>query len=1224
MKKIIEKSVPPVGLLFVLLLVSMFFSAGVFAADVQVNGDAMVGNVIETDVATSGTTTSSVLGVDYRGHIQDIGNYPNSEAVWVHGPDQLGTTGESKRIEGFWIKLTGGTAIPVGASIRYNVHIQNEGWQNDPNNLMDTSKWKANGEFAGSTAKSQRIEAIQIVLVGADGQRLPGYSVEYQVHGEDYGWTQGWKADGELAGTIGHSLRLEAVQIKIVQMAATAYDKAGTYGSETGTEVVDNNVTVDADGVTLQNLHIKGDLTISEKVGDGTVNLNNVTVDGQTHVRGGGEHSIHINGGSYNNIIVEKTASGNVRIVAIDSAGADVVISDNAEGQDIILEGSFDSVAIQAPGVSVKTQGDTTVKDMSIGTDATGCEINLDAKTNVGNMVLNSGADIKGKGTIANANVNADGVKFEQAPVKQTVDPKVETQPVVTPVNPPSSGGNSDSGYYSIPLISIGAISGTPYAGNLLTIGTLLPAGATVTYQWKQSADGVTYIDIPGATSSTYAVDYAYVNRFIKVAATGTSRYYGTVTSEATKKVVRIDAGLINYDDSSALGGVSQTVMLTGSTFADAAASEDVKNWSISTGTTNLQVSKITRTNDQVVTIDYTMKVPGQGTGSGTLSVQAKAAAVMSGVESNLSGFSLSEPLPLVGIGTITGTPQVSMALSAGPPNPLSARFSLQWQICDTIDGTYTNIDQAQDGQYTPVAGDVDKFIRVTATDASGTVASQPVGPIIAKEEAKAIKSVAGKNVIVLYQTDLSGAKAALGTGITVILADDSTAIVPISWNEPSTPAYDGTKPGTYEFTSAFGTLPVGVTNENNVAAPKATVRVNTIQAIKSADNVTGQVLYGTDLSGARLALGSQVQVTLADDTTTMLPVTWGDTTTPPYDRTLPGTYDFTSTFGTLPVGVTNGNNIAAPKGTITVSGKKDIKSVASITQTVQNGGDLSFAQTMLGSTFNVTLDDNSVVNITNMDVTWECTTTYDGRIPGLYTFTGTFNNLPIGITNNQAIKAAATVTVADPLIAAIPGDCVRFIDTYSGKITCSQVTSINQIDLPTVASEYLFKVFHSADFMTVPEATLTVPVKASGSIIRITDVATGAIGYAPASVGPLSSVPVLTTGVGDVAVTMPASNGTYIIEEITADNIKTADGKNLLVHASGDGSMVRITDITTGFTGYAPVAGGNLSATVNALEETFMLKATVNVTVPTSGGKYLVEEIAPQNIIFIDGSESV
>lgn len=64
-----------------------------------------------------------------------------------------------------------------------------------------------------------------------------------------------------------------------------------------------------------------GNLTISEAVGDGNVSLNNVTVAGDTFVRGGGTNSIHINGGSYTTITVENTPTGAVRIVAIDGYG---------------------------------------------------------------------------------------------------------------------------------------------------------------------------------------------------------------------------------------------------------------------------------------------------------------------------------------------------------------------------------------------------------------------------------------------------------------------------------------------------------------------------------------------------------------------------------------------------------------------------------------------------------------------------------------------------------------------------------------------------------------------------------------------------------------------------------------------------------------------------------------------------------------------------------------
>ena len=77
------------------------------------------------------------------------------------------------------------------------------------------------------------------------------------------------------------------------------YDKAGTYGPEEGQETIDADVIINEDGVVFQNIIITGDLTIGEGVGDGTVTLNEVTVKGDTFVRGGGTDSIVINGGSY-------------------------------------------------------------------------------------------------------------------------------------------------------------------------------------------------------------------------------------------------------------------------------------------------------------------------------------------------------------------------------------------------------------------------------------------------------------------------------------------------------------------------------------------------------------------------------------------------------------------------------------------------------------------------------------------------------------------------------------------------------------------------------------------------------------------------------------------------------------------------------------------------------------------------------------------------------------
>lgn len=460
-----------VVMLLMMVMLSIVLTTGVFAA-----------------TETAGKTATEEIGVAYRGHVQNQGNMPKPEGTMVVGPDALGTRGQGLRVEGFWIKLTGD--VPEGAGIVYAVHVENEGW-------MGSVK---NGVFAGTTGESQRVEAIKISLVNLPGYSVY-YRGHVENRGDipqaEGEW--GWVKDGEELGTTGSGLRLEELQVKIVKTTdlsaynealtlvkeadytpeswktyqasvkanavkmgdqqtkvdlatkaikdaqqklvavtkITVYDKAGTFGPKIGLDVIDQDVTIDVTGVVLQNLHIKGNLIIGEGVGEGDVTLNNITVDGETFVRGGGKNSIHINGGDYNKITIQQTSSGQVRIVATDADGLEVVVSEDAGGEDIILEGAFENVQIDAPDVKISTQGETTIKEMVVATGATGSEITLDEKTTVNNMDLNASVDMKGEGTIEKANVNSDGVTFEQAPVKETVAPEVTVPPVVTPPTPP-------------------------------------------------------------------------------------------------------------------------------------------------------------------------------------------------------------------------------------------------------------------------------------------------------------------------------------------------------------------------------------------------------------------------------------------------------------------------------------------------------------------------------------------------------------------------------------------------------------------------------------------------------------------------------------------------------------------------------------------------------------------------------------------------------------------
>jgi len=212
MKKSMFRSITG-RLLILLLLLSMIFSTGVFAA-VDSNSNE------SSNDPTIDTQATSDIGVQYRGHVQNKGDVPLPVGNFVTGPNELGSRSEGLRLEGLRIELTG--AVPSGAGISYQVHVQNKGW-------MGTVQ---NGDFAGTTGDSLRIEAIKINLTGLDG-----YEVYYRGHVQNKGNipvvdnTWGWVKNGAELGTTGENLRLEAIEIKIVKTETyTALGDSIAYG----------------------------------------------------------------------------------------------------------------------------------------------------------------------------------------------------------------------------------------------------------------------------------------------------------------------------------------------------------------------------------------------------------------------------------------------------------------------------------------------------------------------------------------------------------------------------------------------------------------------------------------------------------------------------------------------------------------------------------------------------------------------------------------------------------------------------------------------------------------------------------------------------------------------------------------------------------------------------------------------------------------------------------
>ncbi|REB73296.1 hypothetical protein CP883_11190 [Cutibacterium acnes] len=140
-----------------------------------------------TQPAPKPATTSSTPSIMYDAHIQGIG-----WQGWKKDGQTAGTTGESKRLEALTVRL-----VNTDAELEMQGHVQGKGW----------TTLRGNGEVIGTIGLGLRMEAIRI--------KVTGLNVQYRVHVEYEGWTE-WKRNGEDAGTTGQSKRIEAIEIKFV------------------------------------------------------------------------------------------------------------------------------------------------------------------------------------------------------------------------------------------------------------------------------------------------------------------------------------------------------------------------------------------------------------------------------------------------------------------------------------------------------------------------------------------------------------------------------------------------------------------------------------------------------------------------------------------------------------------------------------------------------------------------------------------------------------------------------------------------------------------------------------------------------------------------------------------------------------------------------------------------------------------------------------------------
>lgn len=151
----------------------------------------------------------------------------------------------------------------------------------------------------------------------------------------------------------------------------------------TVTGTYEGNLLVNESDVVIKDTVIKGNLYLTQGIGDGDITLDNITVEGELVVLGGGENSIRINNSNIVGKVIVLKIDGKVRIVAegdtildevtMMSGGklvgkfGNVEVIELGSGDELLLEGDFEEVSIEAE------IGSIVVENGSVGTlSATG------------------------------------------------------------------------------------------------------------------------------------------------------------------------------------------------------------------------------------------------------------------------------------------------------------------------------------------------------------------------------------------------------------------------------------------------------------------------------------------------------------------------------------------------------------------------------------------------------------------------------------------------------------------------------------------------------------------------------------------------------------------------------------------------------------------------------------------------------------------------------------
>ena len=222
----------------------------------------------------------------------------------------------------------------------------------------------------------------------------------------------------DLFAAVGEKLSLQEMQ---------ELKEPGIYGPE-GIEVVEGSLYICAPGITLQNALIKGDLFLTEAIGEGSAALRGVSVKGTARIEGGGEETVIIEDATINHLVIERkeglvcvllrgdTVIEKVTLkgeAALSTAGlskrgavGEICLEAGAQAE---LEGSYDLVSIVAKGVRIALDKGR-VKKLAVGPEAEEAVISPGKDALIALLEAGAPLTLTGEGRVKKVIVEAPGL----------------------------------------------------------------------------------------------------------------------------------------------------------------------------------------------------------------------------------------------------------------------------------------------------------------------------------------------------------------------------------------------------------------------------------------------------------------------------------------------------------------------------------------------------------------------------------------------------------------------------------------------------------------------------------------------------------------------------------------------------------------------------------------------------------------------------------------------